>query len=91
MKTQSALDLIDENWIEFPNSSDLEAAFLSNESQSIIDVWYQLTDSKPNDEDGHSLHYKSWVYFDTKDGNSLWLKPKRTILSGESCRVRLSA
>lgn len=91
MKTKSALDVTYKDWIKYPDSAGLEAAFLSNESSSGIAIWYQLSDVTPTDNDGHTLGNADWIAFDTKDGSSLWLKAKRNILDHETCRVRLSA
>lgn len=91
MKTRAAFDVSYDDWVEHPDSSSLEAAFLSNESTAGLGIWYQLTDTKPTEQTGHSLHPADWVAFDTADGSSVWLKAKRKVGDYEVCRVRLSA
>lgn len=91
MKTQPALNVIYDDWIEYPNSNDLDHAFLSNESSRGITIFYYLSETKPIELDGHSLRDSDWVLFDTKGGVSLWLKASRPLENFEIGRVRMSS
>ena len=91
MKTKESFDVSHDDWVEYPESSGLDAAFMTNESSRGITMWYQLSESKPTYDGGHTLHESDWVSFDTKDGSSLWLKSKKEAASGEVARVSLSS
>ncbi len=91
MKTKEALDITDKSWTVYPESSGLEAAFLSNESSRGIALWYYLSDVEPTENDGHSLRESDWIAFDTSDGSSVWLKSKNKLRDGEVAKARISA
>ena len=91
MKTREAITVTFDDWTQVPDSANLDAAFMSNESHVGLGIWFQLADTKPTELDGHTLPNADWFTFDTSDGSSVWLKAKRQVREGEVCRVRLSA